>query len=293
MFSGMALDYIDVGPGTLRIRHGGSGPPLLLLHGHPRTHMTWGHVADLLSSHFTIVCPDLRGFGRSFQPTDSDDSRHSSKRAKALDCLELMRRLGHRTFAVAGHDRGSYVAFRLAMDYPETVTKVAVIDSIPIVEHLERMAWQFARDWYHWFFFAQRQKPEQAINANPKAWYNAITPEFMGAEAYKDLMSAIQDPAVVHGMVEDYRAGLTLDRQDELRDRAAGKRITCPLLCLWSTRDDLEQLFGDPREIWQSWATNVVGHGIDSGHHVAEENPEALANSLRGFFNDGPLRSET
>ncbi|WP_245464157.1 alpha/beta hydrolase [Rhizobium sp. NXC24] len=280
----MALDYVDVGQGLLRVRHGGHGPPLLLLHGHPRTHMTWGHVADLLSARFTIVCPDLRGFGQSFQPLDSEDSRHSSKRAKSLDCVELMRALGYRTFGVAGHDRGSYVAYRLAMDYPEIVTKVVVIDSIPIIEHLERMDWQFARDWFHWFFFAQPEKPELAINADPKAWYKTIRPDFMGEEAYADLMTAIHSPAVVHGMIEDYRAGLTVDREDELRDRAAERRIACPLLCLWSTRDDLEDFFGDPREIWRSWATNVTGHGIKSGHHVAEENPVDLANSLLLFF---------
>ena len=192
MFSGMTLDYIDVGPGLLRVRHGGNGPPLLLLHGHPRTHMTWGHVADLLSPHFTIVCPDLRGFGKSFQPVDSEDSRYSSKRAKALDCVALMQALGHRTFAVAGHDRGSYVAFRLALDHPEIVTKVAVIDSIPIIEHLERMDWRFARDWYHWFFFAQPEKPEQAINADPRAWYSRIHPDFMGKEAYDDLATTLK-----------------------------------------------------------------------------------------------------
>ncbi len=287
MFEGMVLDYIDVGPGLLRVRHGGHGPPLLLLHGHPRTHMTWGYVADLMTSYFTIVCPDLRGFGKSFQPIDSENSRHSSKRAKALDCVALMQALGHRTFAVAGHDRGSYVAFRLAMDRPEIVTKVGVIDSIPIVEHLERMDWRFARDWYHWFFFAQPERPEQAINADPEAWYTAIHPDLMGEEAYDDLLTAIHNPAVVHGMIEDYRAGLTVDREDELRDRIAGRRVTCPLLCLWSTRDDLKHFFGDPREIWRSWAMDVTGHGIESGHHVAEENPADLANSLRRFFSDG------
>ena len=284
MFDGMVVETMNVGPGSLRVRYGGNGPPLLLLHGHPRTHMTWGQVADLLSPHFTIVCPDLRGFGKSFQPPDTDDSRHSAKRAKALDCVSLMQLLGHRSFAVAGHDRGSYVAFRLAMDYPEIITKLVVIDSIPIIEHLERMDWRFARDWYHWFFFAQPGKPEQAINADPRGWYKAITPEFMGEEAYQDLMAAIHDPAVVHGMIEDYRAGLTVDREDEWKDRKAGKKIACPLLCLWSTRDDLEYFFGDPRKIWRSWATNVSGHGIESGHHVAEENPMHLARALLHFL---------
>jgi len=284
MFEGMVLEEIDVGPGRLRVRHGGDGPPLLLLHGHPRTHMTWGRLARLLLPHFTLVCPDLRGFGKSFQPTDTDDSRHSSKRAKAVDCVTLMRALGHHAFSVAGHDRGSYVAFRLAMDYPDVIDKVIVIDCIPIIEHLERMDWRFARDWYHWFFFAQREKPERAINADPLAWYHPITPDLMGQEAYDDLVAAIKTPAVVHGMIEDYRAGLSVDAADERQDRLSGKRIAAPLLCLWSHRDDLADHFGDPRAIWRAWAVDVTGHSIDSGHHVAEENPTDLANSLLRFL---------
>jgi len=284
MFNGFKLEMIDVGPGKLRVRHGGSGPPVLLLHGHPRTHMTWGRVADLLPQ-FTVVCPDLRGFGQSFQPADAEDSAGSSKRAKADDCIELMRRLGHERFMVAGHDRGGYVAFRMAMDHADAVTRLALIDCIPIVEHLDRISWEFARDWYHWFFFAQREKPERAINADPLGWYgDKIDPDRMDSAAYADLIEAIRDPAVIHGMVEDYRAGLTVDRRHEMRDRDGGRRIRCPLLCLWSTRDDLERLFGDPRVIWQEWATEVSGHGIDSGHHVAEDNPEALAAALAGFF---------
>lgn len=286
MFKGFELAMVDVGAGTLRVRYGGSGPPLLLLHGHPRTHMTWGSVADLLSPHFTVVCPDLRGFGRSFQPADEKDSNGSSKRAKAGDCLNLMKTLGHEKFAVAGHDRGSYVAFRLAMDFPDIIEKVAVIDSIPIIEHLDRMDWQFARDWYHWFFFAQPEKPERAINIKPLAWYDKIAPDMMGHDAYADLLAVIHNPAVVHGMIEDYRAGLTVDREQELEDRAAGRKIACPLLCLWSSRDDLEMHFGDPLAIWHSWANNVRGHAIDSGHHVAEENPTALSDALLHFFRE-------
>ncbi len=288
MFEGMALEEIDVGPGSLRVRHGGSGPPLLLLHGHPRTHMTWGRVAPLLLEDFTVVCPDLRGFGKSFQPIDTEDSRNSSKRAKAMDCVHLMRHLGHGKFAVAGHDRGSYVAFRLAMDYPALIDKVIVIDSIPIIEHLERMDWRFARDWYHWFFFAQRGKPEQAINADPLGWYDAIKPDLMGHDAYEDLLAAIRDPSVVHGMIEDYRAGLSVYADDELADRQSGKRIAAPLLCLWSSGDDLAVHFGDPRPIWGAWARDVTGHAIDSGHHVAEENPNDLATSFLRFLK--PLR---
>ncbi|WP_084659922.1 alpha/beta hydrolase [Rhizobium sp. IBUN] len=229
------------------------------------------------------ICPDLRGFGKSFQPQDSPDSHASSKREKAMDCLELMRILGYHTFSVAGHDRGSYVAFRLAMDHPLAVKRLAVIDSIPIIDHLERMDWRFARDWYHWFFFSQELKPEAAINANPLGWY-AIKPGLMGEEAYDDVVSALTNPVVIHGMVEDYRAGLTVDWKHDVEDRKHGRKIQCPLLCLWSRFDDLVDHFGDPLPIWRSWANDVEGHPLDSGHHVAEENPQALATSLRRFF---------
>ncbi len=284
MFEGFALDFIDVGPGKLRVRHGGSGPAILLLHGHPRTHMTWGQVADLLAPKFTVVCPDLRGFGQSFLPEDAKDHVNSSKRAKADDCVALMRSLGHERFSAVGHDRGSYVAFRLAMDHRDAVENVVVIDGVPIIEHLERTDWQFARDWYHWFFFAQPDKPERAINAAPLAWYDALSPDLMGEDAYLDVVAAVSDPHVVHGMIEDYRAGLAVDRQDEMETLASGRKITAPLLCLWSTRDDLIDTVGDPLEIWRRWATNVHGFGIDSGHHVAEENPTELAAAIASFL---------
>ena len=155
MFKEFKLDMVSVASGEMRVRHGGAGPPLLLLHGHPRTHMTWGQVADLLSPHFTVVCPDLPGFGRSYQPVDAPDHRFSSKRQKAKACIELMARLGFDRFAVAGHDRGSYVAFRMALDHPNIVTRLVVIDSVPILEALERADEKFARLWWHWFFFGQ------------------------------------------------------------------------------------------------------------------------------------------
>lgn len=282
-FSGFALEEIDVSSGPIRVRHGGSGPAVLLLHGHPRTHMTWGAVADLLSPSFTVVCPDLPGFGRSYIPVDAPDSRHSSKRAKAAALVELMENLGHRTFAVVGHDRGSLTAFRMAMDHPDRVSRLIVADGIPVIEHLERADWKFARDWYHWFFFAQPEKPERAILADPMAWYSALSPNQMGAAAYDDLLDVIHDPNAVHGMIEDYRAGIRIDHEHDRSDRAAGKQIECPTLCLWSTRDDLERIYGDPVAIWRNWARNVSGLGIDSGHHVAEENPTALADSVRAF----------
>lgn len=286
MFEGFELSEIGTPAGKIRVRSGGRGAPLLLLHGHPRTHMTWGKVADMLAPSFTVVCPDVPGFGRSYVPPDTPNSIHSSKREKAAALVDLMARLGYSRFHVAGHDRGSLTAFRMAMDHPAAVTKLATVDGLPVLEHLERADWKFANAWYHWFFFAQPDKPERAISANPMAWYEKLSADLMGAEAYNDLLDVIQDPNVIHGMVEDYRAGLRVDHIHDKQDRDAGRKVCCPMLCLWSERDDLRKIYGDPVEIWRNWATDVTGFGIDSGHHVAEENPRDLANALHSFFID-------
>lgn len=142
--------------------------------------MTWGQVADLLAPSYTVVCPDLPGFGGSYIPEDTPDSSGSSKRQKAVAMVEVMRKLGHERFSVVGHDRGSYTAFRMAMDHPAQVQKLIVVDCLPIIEHLERADWKFARDWYHWFFFAQAETPERVICADPISWYNGLSPDLMG-----------------------------------------------------------------------------------------------------------------
>jgi haloacetate dehalogenase len=190
----------------------------------------------------------------------------------AADMVALMRSLGHARFAVAGHDRGSNVAFRLALDYADAVTRLAVLDAVPIVEHLDRISVDFATQWWHWFFFAQPDIPERVINADPDRWYggDAVT---MGQDNFAERRAAVHNPDVVRAMLEDYRAGLTIDRGHEEADRAAGRRVECPVLVLWSLRDDLEQLHGDPRRIWSNWAADVRGHGLDCGHHMAEEAP--------------------
>lgn len=283
MFEGFALETIDVGEAVLRVRYGGSGPPVLLLHGHPRTHATWQRVAPILARDFTVVCPDLRGFGQSSKPADTPDHAGSSKRAKARDGVALMQHLGFDRFALAGHDRGSYTAFRLAMDHPHAVRRLAILDGVPILEALERCGATFAARWWHWFFFAQPDKPERAILADPLAWYGG-TPAAMGEEAYADYAAAVTDPATVHGMLEDYRAGLAIDHIHDRADREAGRRIACPTLVLWSRRDDLEDLYGDVLGVWRAWADDLRGHGIDCGHHMAEEAPEELAAALGNFF---------
>jgi len=271
----------DVGAGiVLHGRSGGEGPAVLLLHGHPRTHTTWHRVAPLIvASGYTVVCPDLRGYGRSSKPPTTADHAAYSKRTMAADMVKLMRGLGHERFAVIGHDRGSYVAMRLALDAPESVSALAVLDCVPIGEALARADARFATAWWHWFFFAQPDKPERAILADPETWYGG-DPDSMGAENYADYRTAINDPATVRAMLEDYRAGLGVDRNADDADRAAGRRIDCPTLVAWSAGDDLADLYGDVLAIWRDWASDLRGTVINSGHHMAEQAPEQLTARL-------------
>jgi haloacetate dehalogenase len=287
VFDGFSEELHDLASGvTIRARRGGSGPPVVLLHGHPRTHTTWHRVAPLLTvAGYSVVCPDLRGYGRSSKPPTTADHSPYSKRAMAGDVVALMNQLGHEHFAVVGHDRGSYVAARLALDAPETVKALAVLDSVPIGEALARATATFAQAWWHWFFFAQPEKPERAILADPDRWYGG-DPDRMGQENYADFRRAIHDPATVRAMLEDYRAGLGADRAADDADRLAGHRIACPTLVLWSSRDDMEELYGDVLAVWRDWADDVRGGPIDSGHHMAEGAPEELAAALIGFLHD-------
>ncbi|MFG3442367.1 alpha/beta fold hydrolase [Nonomuraea sp. NPDC047897] len=283
MFEDFTEDMIDVGETELYVRHGGTGAPVLLLHGHPRTHATWHKVAALLAPHHTVVCPDLRGYGRSGKPPTAPDHSPYSKRAMAGDMVALMRALGHDRFTLVGHDRGAYVAHRLAVDHPEMVTHLVPLDSVPLGEALARCDAKFAASWWHWWFLGQTAKPaERVIDADPDAWYQ-VDASAMGEEAYADLRRALHDPATVHAMCEDYRAGLGVDRAADDADRAAGRRVRCPVLVLWATRDDMEDLYGDPLAVWRDWADDVRGRVIDSGHHLAEEAPAELAREIRDF----------
>ena len=285
MFDGFVTTFIDTGDASIFTRHrGGRGPAVLLLHGHPRTSATWHRVAPLLVDHgYSVVCADLRGYGRSRGPAPTEDHSAHCKRAVADDMVRVMQRLGYDHFNVVGHDRGSYVALRLALDHPGRVDSVALLDGIPIIEHLDRMTTDFAVAYWHWFFFAQPEIPERVINADPDSWYHG-DPAAMGQENYDEWRAAIHQPEVVRAMLEDYRAGLTIDRRHEEADRDLGRKVSCPLLVLWSARDDLEELHGDPRAIWSSWADNISGHAIESGHHMAEEAPTPLAAALAAFL---------
>ena len=288
MFEGFTAESISVDSAEIFVRHGGEGPPVVLLHGHPRTSATWHRVApQVVAAGFSVICPDLRGYGRSSKPSTTADHAPYSKRAMARDIVQVLQALGHDTFSVVGHDRGSYVALRLALDHPAAIERLVLIDCLPISEHLRRCTAEFAADWWHWFFFAQPETPERVINADPDAWYDGDR-EAMGAENHDEWLAAIRNPETVHAMLEDYRAGLGIDRANEEADRADGRRVTAPLLLLWSPRD---MLHGDPMEVWRDWATDYTGRIIESGHHVAEEASDELAAALTDFLagEPGPL----
>lgn len=286
MFEGFEEWDIPVNGVTVHGRSGGEGPAVVLLHGHPRTHTTWYRVAPVLTAAgFTVVCPDLRGYGRSSKPTPEPDHENYSDRAMAQDVVAVMRALGHENFAVAGHDRGSYVAYRCGLDHPEAVIALAVLDSVPIVEALERADARFAEMWPHWFFFASPQA-ERVIVADPLAWYQP-NPRQMGQDNYEDMVAAVTNPATVRAMLEDYRASLHVDRRHDEQDRANGRTIACPVLVAWSARGDMETLYGDPVGVWRPWCAGPLVSGVvDSGHHMAEDNPQQVAHLLRGFLTD-------
>ncbi|HEX4482890.1 MAG TPA: alpha/beta hydrolase, partial [Solirubrobacteraceae bacterium] len=206
------------------------------------------------------------------------------KRAMAADCVALAGALGHQRFAVVGHDRGAYVAFRAALDQPDAISALAILDAIPIGDALARTDAAFAQAWWHWFFLGQTDKPaERVISADPDAWYRPDR-ELMGEENHADYRRAIHDPQTVHAMCEDYRAGLGIDRAHDEADRRKGRQIACPTLVAWAAHDDMEELYGDPLAPWRAWSQKLRGTRIDSGHHMAEEAPGELARELLVFL---------
>jgi haloacetate dehalogenase len=285
MFDGFQTEHLDVGRVRLRVRHGGTGPAVLLVHGHPRTHTTWHRIAPrIAAAGYRVVCPDLRGYGESSVPADLPDHSQASKRVMAQDLVELMAGLGHERFSAVGHDRGGYVVQRLALDHPHAVDRIVILGDVPIGEALSRCDARFAQSWWHWFFMGQPAPlAERLIAADVDAWYD-LDPTLMGEENYADVARAVANPAVQHAMCEDYRAGLGVDRAADDADRNAGRQITSPLLVLWGIRDDLADLYdNDVLGVWEPWATELSGYGLDSAHHIAEEAPQELTHALLTF----------
>jgi haloacetate dehalogenase len=286
-FDGFTLAHRTVGDVTLRVRHGGSGPPLLLLHGYPETHLMWGGIAGRLAAEFTVVAPDLRGYGESAQPPTVPGHETYGKRAMGDDGVELMRQLGFATFDVVGHDRGGRAAYRMALDHPTAVRRLTVMDVVPTGEVWARADARTALGYWHWAFLAQAEPiPETLIAPDPEFFF--LDAEFGGvirgfaAEAVADYVRCLRDPGVVHAICEDYRAGATCDRALDDADRAAGRRIACPVQVLWAGRGALSSWY-DTLAVWGEWADDVTGEAIDCGHFITEERPDETLAAIRRF----------
>ena len=294
MFAGFESAVIDVGDTSIFIRRGGHGPPLLLLHGFPETHLMWHRVAPLLAGRFTVVCADLRGYGSSGKPQSQPDHSSYSKRAMALDMLRVMHEQGFERFGVVGHDRGARVAYRLALDHAGCVERLAVLDIIPTSDAFAHADARFALAFWPWTLLAQPAPlPESLIAGAPSAvvtdalgnWGSdaAAFPEDIRA-AY---VAALSDPTSIHAICEEYRAAATLDLERDQQDRLASRRIACPLLALWSAGSALDTWYrdiGGPLTIWRTWAEDVSGRPIAGGHFFPEQNAAETAAELLQFF---------
>ncbi|MCE9683465.1 alpha/beta fold hydrolase [Halomonas alkalisoli] len=290
MFDGFHLSMIDTGEATIRVRHGGSGPPLLLLHGNPQTQAMWHRIAPRLAEDFSVVVTDLRGYGESSKPASDAEHAPYSKRAMARDQVEVMRQLGFESFFVAGHDRGGRCGYRMALDYPERILKLAVLDIVPTSEAFWRADMQFGLGYYHWFFLAQpHDLPERLIGGAPEyfwRWHTASgvgSPAAFAPEAEEEYLRCFCDPHTLHAICEDYRAGASIDIEHDAEDRRQGRRLSCPLLVLWGAKGALEGWY-DVLAVWRDWATDVQGRALDCGHYLPEECPAETLDELRAFF---------
>lgn len=294
MFEGFETSVADVGETTVFIRRKGHGRPLLLLHGFPETHLMWHRVAPALSEEFTVICADLRGYGQSGKPASTADHIPYSKGAMALDMVRMMKAQGFIRFSAAGHDRGARVAYRMALDHAHCVERLAVLDVIPTGEAFQRADARFALGFWPWSLLAQPEPlPERLILADPEIivdnalgdWGSdraSFSPEVRAA-----YIDALRDPETVHAICEEYRAGATVDCARDLDDLAAGRRITCPTLALWSAGGALDTWYEDsrgPLGIWREWAAEVTGHSIAGGHFFPEQNSTETISELRAFF---------
>jgi haloacetate dehalogenase len=290
-FDGFTLETRIANGQELRLRRGGEGPPLLLLHGNPQTHAMWHRVAPALARRFSIVAPDLRGYGFSTSPPPSADHAAHAKRAMAADMVALMAGLGFERFRVASHDRGARVAHRMALDHPQAVEKLCVMDIIPTLAHLERTDMDFALGYYHWFWLAQpHPKPERLIERDIEDWFDIHTSRepkdrgFFHPEAREDYLAALRRPGTVTSICEDYRAAVSIDLAHDRESRAAGVKVQCPLLALWGRKGKIEAWY-DALAVWRDHAAGPVsGHAVDSGHYLAEEAPEQVLAALDGFL---------
>jgi haloacetate dehalogenase len=294
LMHGFTMKELQTGETSILVRSSGSGPPLLLLHGFPQTHLMWHKIAPLLARRFTVVCADLRGYGGSGCPLSEPDHTPYAKRAMARDMVAVMEQLGFPRFSVAGHDRGGRVAYRLALDHPERVERLAVLDIVPTETAWAHADARFALGFWPWALLAQPEPlPERILIAAA----DAIIEHALGAwgspaAAFPTgirtgYIEALQGPGHAHAICEEYRAAATIDRKHDQEDRAAGRRIICPLLVLWSARGPLASWYVEqsgPLALWRMWGEDVRGEPVNGGHFFPEEAPEETAEALARFF---------
>ncbi len=277
LIPGFAVSKIQTSGATIHVAKGGEGPPLLLLHGAPQTHSTWRLIAPELARRYTVIAPDLRGYGDSSKPPGGDGHVNYSKRAMALDHVEVMRHFGFSRFPVVGHDRGGRVAHRMALDHPDAVTKLAVVDIIPTYYHYTHVTLEFVQSYYHWFSYLRRAPvPENELQAQ---WDAAA--ERASTDIQREYARAMRNPDTIHAMCEDYRAAASIDLRHDAAD--LHRRIACPLLVLWGERGTVGRLF-DPLPIWQERGTDVRGTGMPGGHNLQEELPDQVLAEVSKFL---------
>jgi haloacetate dehalogenase len=290
VFEGFEHFQVATNDAEINAVRGGQGLPVLLLHGYPQTHAMWHRVAPKLAEDFTVVAVDLRGYGDSSKPFGSEDHATYSKRAMAADGVEVMQSLGLPSFAVVGHDRGGRVGHRMALDHPDRVTKLAVLDIVPTRHVYSTVSKDLATDYYHWFFFIQPYDlPETLIGADPGyylrkklgGWGTSL--DTFAPEALAEYERCFRDPATVHASCEDYRAAASIDLVHDEADWDEGRKVECPLLALWGGRGVMERLY-DVEGVWSGYASDVRGGPLDAGHYLAEERPEETAWELTRFL---------
>jgi haloacetate dehalogenase len=278
---GFDYQQIATSGATINVATRGKGAALLLLHGYPQNHGMWRKVAPVLSESFAVVCADLRGYGDSSKPEGAPDHSNYSKRAMAGDMLEVMVALGYRTFLVAGHDRGARVAYRLALDHPEAVKRLALLDIVSTRAVYEEGGSEIALRYFHWYFLIQSLPlPEKLIGADPAFWLERFLPKDVDLPGY---LRTFGTPEGIHATCEDYRAGYAIDLPNDRADVAAGRKIACPTLILWGSRGVVGKIY-QPLETWRDLVTSPTGYSIDCGHFIPEEKPQDTIQALREFF---------
>lgn len=292
LFPGFDSRKINVGEVDIFTRTGGTGPALLLLHGYPQTHACWHKVAARLAQHFSLVLMDLRGYGQSSAPPGDADHLVYSKRTMAKDCVAVMSELGHQQFSVLSHDRGARVGYRLALDHADRVEKLITLDIVPTSEAWDAMDYKGAMSKFHWTFLAQPYPlPEEIIQAAPDTWHEYLLRSWSAEDdlspfdsnALQHYRESYRQPARIHAMSEDYRAGLTVDYQLDQADLAAGRKISCPTLALWGQRRSLGTV-SNTVQIWEKWCEQIEGKAIESGHFLAEENATDTVEEVLRFL---------